>query len=46
MGLRIVTARYVGGARPKRFCRVIVARDGSVSTYDAHVHAYREITND
>jgi hypothetical protein len=24
-GLRIVTARYVGGARPKRFCRVIIA---------------------
>jgi hypothetical protein len=25
MGLRVVTARYVGGARPKRFCRVIIA---------------------
>jgi hypothetical protein len=25
MGLEIVTARYVGGARPKRFCAVVVA---------------------
>lgn len=25
MGLLIVTARYVGGTRPKRFCRVVVA---------------------
>lgn len=25
MGLEIVTARYVGGASKKRFCRVIVA---------------------
>lgn len=26
MGLEIVWARYVGGARPKRFCQVIVAK--------------------
>jgi hypothetical protein len=26
MGLKIVTARYIGGARPKRFCDVVVAR--------------------
>ena len=25
MGLKIVEARYVGGARPKRFCLVVVA---------------------
>lgn len=25
MGLEVVRARYVGGARPKRFCDVIVA---------------------
>ncbi len=27
MGLEMVDARYVGGVRPKRFCRVVVARD-------------------
>lgn len=27
LGLEIVEARYVGGARPKRFCDVVVARD-------------------
>lgn len=26
MGLEIVEARYVGGARPKKFCQVVVAR--------------------
>jgi hypothetical protein len=25
LGLRIVRARYVGGARPKRLCQVVVA---------------------
>lgn len=25
MGLKVVTARYIGGVRPKRFCRVVVA---------------------
>lgn len=28
MGVKIVTARYVGGVRPKRFCRVVVATGG------------------
>lgn len=26
IGLSIVTARYVGGVSPKRFCRVVVAK--------------------
>jgi hypothetical protein len=26
MGLEIVTARYVGGVRPKKFCQVVVAK--------------------
>ncbi len=26
IGLRVVTARYVGGARPKRFCDVVVGK--------------------
>jgi hypothetical protein len=26
MGLTVCTARYIGGARPKRFCEVVVAR--------------------
>ena len=26
MGLKVVTARYIGGARPKRFCDVVVAK--------------------
>jgi hypothetical protein len=30
MGLVVVEARYVGGARPKRFCRVVVAKVGDV----------------
>lgn len=25
LGLKIVTARYVGGVRPKKFCDVVVA---------------------
>lgn len=25
MGLQVVKARYVGGGRPKKFCRVVVA---------------------
>lgn len=25
MGLKVVTARYVGGVHPKKFCRVVVA---------------------
>lgn len=29
MGLEIVTARYIGGARPKRFCDVVVAKERS-----------------
>ena len=28
MGVTVVDARYVGGARPKRFCRVAVAKVG------------------
>jgi hypothetical protein len=28
LGCVIVTARYVGGVHPKRFCRVVVARVG------------------
>lgn len=27
MGLEIVEARYIGGARPKRYCRVVVASE-------------------
>ncbi len=27
LGLEIVDARYVGGASPKRFCRVVVAQE-------------------
>lgn len=26
-GLTVVTARYVGGVRPKRFCDVVVVKD-------------------
>lgn len=26
LGLEVVTARYVGGVRPKKFCRVVVAQ--------------------
>ena len=31
MGLKIVTARYVGGTSPKRYCDVIVAAIGRVT---------------
>ena len=34
MGLEIVTARYVGGARPKRFCVVVVAKNCESSTVE------------
>ena len=27
LGLEVVQARYVGGARPKRFCDVVVAKE-------------------
>jgi hypothetical protein len=27
LGLEIVTARYVGGVHPKRFCDVVIAAD-------------------
>jgi hypothetical protein len=29
LGLVVVTARYVQGARPKKFCRVVVAQVGA-----------------
>lgn len=29
LGLEIVDARYVGGARPKKFCRVVVAQEAN-----------------
>lgn len=29
MGLRVVTARYVGGARPARFCLVVFAKEAA-----------------
>jgi hypothetical protein len=42
LGLRVVTARYVGGARAKRFCRVVVAMTAEHFTHDAHVRAWRQ----
>lgn len=41
LGLRVVTARYIGGARPKRFCRVVVAMTAKHFTYDSHVRTFR-----
>lgn len=42
MGLDIVEARYVGGARPKRFCQVVVADWNEHYHYNAHIHNYNE----
>ena len=35
MGLEIVTARYVGGVKKKRFCRVVVAKQYTPADLEA-----------
>jgi len=42
MGFEIVTARYIGGARPKRFCPVLVKREYRGETGFATEVAARE----
>jgi hypothetical protein len=43
MGLRIVTARYVGGAHAKRFCDVVVA---SGVPHTEHIQAWKTFSHD
>ena len=43
LGLSVVTARYVGGVRPKRFCAVVVA---GFPQHNAHVQEWRSHLHD
>ena len=40
IGFEILVARYVAGARPKRFCNVIAFTMVEPYSYDAHLYPY------